>query len=342
MSEPSGLRWHDSFGAKKRKRNDNGANWKGKRSAKDKGQEDGGDCSDDASPSGGSIPMEEIKQSEEYKRKVTFTDAPKRKYALAVAYLGTAYRGLQINPGILTVEAVLEKALFLAGGIEEVNFGEFHKVSWSRAGRTDKGVHAVTNCCSMKLSIPLDQEESFVESVNSFLPPDIRVLTMTKTIKNFNAKIYCSGRLYHYMLPTFLLSKVDVVDSVVRDLLSSNSTADETGAESASSPNTLSREMVGKMRSALKNHRLSADDLINFRSILTKFQGTHKFHNFTSDKNPSDASASRFIISVECSDPILFPGNPVEWVCLSLRGQSFLLNQVFSHHPLCVNCSLSR
>ncbi|CAM9211661.1 unnamed protein product, partial [Ectocarpus fasciculatus] len=234
--------------------------------------------------------MEEIKQTEEYKRKVTFTDAPKRKYALAVAYLGTAYRGLQINPGILTVEAELEKALFLAGGIEEVNFGEFHKVSWSRAGRTDKGVHAVTNCCSMKLSIPLDQEESFVESVNSFLPADIRVLTMTKTIKNFNAKIYCSGRLYHYMLPTFVLSKVDAVDSV--------------------------------------DHRLTAEDLAYFRSILTKFQGTHKFHNFTSDKNPSDASASRFIISVECSDPILFPGNPVEWVCVSLRGQSFLLNQI--------------
>lgn len=332
MSDSS-LRWHDSFGAKKRKRPDNGGSWKGKRSGKDKDQEDAGDCSDDASPSGGSIPMEEIKQTEEYKRKVTFTDAPKRKYALAVAYLGTAYRGLQINPGILTVEAELEKALFLAGGIEEVNFGEFHKVSWSRAGRTDKGVHAVTNCCSMKLSIPLDQEESFVESVNSFLPADIRVLTMTKTIKNFNAKIYCSGRLYHYMLPTFVLSKVDAVDSVVRDLLSCINSADETTSDSSSS-NTLSRERVGKLRAALKDHRLTAEDLAYFRSILTKFQGTHKFHNFTSDKNPSDASASRFIISVECSDPILFPGNPVEWVCVSLRGQSFLLNQVRYICPL--------
>lgn len=41
------------------------------------------------------------------------------------------------------MEAELELALYLAGTISKDNFGNPRKVSWSRSGRTDKGVHAV-------------------------------------------------------------------------------------------------------------------------------------------------------------------------------------------------------
>lgn len=317
MSESSSLRWNDS---KKRKREEN---WKKKRDRDD--DED----SDSVEPSGGSIPLEEIKQSEEFKRKVTFADAPRRKYAVAIAYLGTAYKGLQINPGILTVEAMLEKALYLAGGIDDCNFGDFHKLSWSRAGRTDKGVHAVTNCCSMNLRLPLGEEAAFVESVNSFLPSDIRVLTMTKTMKSFSAKVYCDGRLYRYMLPSYLLADVNGINTAF-DSVSTISVAD---ASSKGWISRLSPEELSRVRASIIGSRLSADDLDKFRSILKKFEGTHKFHNFTSEKSSSDASAKRFIISMDCSEPMVFGDNIVEWVCVSLRGQSFLLNQVsFCRH----------
>jgi hypothetical protein len=41
------------------------------------------------------------------------------------------------------VSQVLEKALFAAGCISEANFGSFAKIRWSRASRTDKGVHSL-------------------------------------------------------------------------------------------------------------------------------------------------------------------------------------------------------
>lgn len=38
---------------------------------------------------------------------------------------------------------VLEKAIYAMGGIHENNFGHFSKVQWTRASRTDKGVHSL-------------------------------------------------------------------------------------------------------------------------------------------------------------------------------------------------------
>ena len=75
----------------------------------------------------GSIPLDDIKQSSEYLRKVEQV-GPKRKYAICFGYIGSAYQGLQINPNAITVEAMLEKALFLSGAITEHNFGYMQKV----------------------------------------------------------------------------------------------------------------------------------------------------------------------------------------------------------------------
>ena len=319
-AKSSSRRWNES--TKKRKREGNEVST--------------GDGANDSesSPIGGSIPLTEVKESKEYLGRISHSDAPKRKYALCIAYLGTAYRGLQVNPGILTVEAMLEKALFLAGGIEEANYGDFYKVSWSRAGRTDKGVHAVTNCCSMKLHVPLGEETKFITDVNTFLPEDIRLLTMTRTMKNFGAKFYCSGRLYKYLLPTYVLSSVAVVNKVFDDVVNTAACHQDIGSDSNMKSDSMSSLTISQLKSIhneLKSFRLSKDGLTHFRAILQKYLGTHKFHNFTSDKSSSDASAKRYIISIDCSEPMLFGDNPVEWVCISLRGQSFLLNQVIYH-----------
>lgn len=52
------------------------------------------------------------------------------------------------NKGAKTIEAELELALYLAGTISKDNFGNPRKVSWSRSGRTDKGVHAAAQVMS--------------------------------------------------------------------------------------------------------------------------------------------------------------------------------------------------
>ena len=132
----------------------------------------------------GSFKISEIYSMPEWNSRIQQPkDAPKRKYALCLGYLGTEYQGLQINPGAITIEAILEKALFLTGGIDENNFGNIQKVSWSRTARTDKGVHAVSQCCSMKLQFPLGEEENFRMALNNFLPEDIRVHYIQKVSK---------------------------------------------------------------------------------------------------------------------------------------------------------------
>jgi tRNA U38,U39,U40 pseudouridine synthase TruA len=42
-----------------------------------------------------------------------------------------------------TIENVLETAIYKAGLMHEANFGAFSKIKWSRASRTDKGVHSL-------------------------------------------------------------------------------------------------------------------------------------------------------------------------------------------------------
>lgn len=60
----------------------------------------------------------------------------------------------------MTIEHVIETALHKGGFISEANFGSFAKVRWSRASRTDKGVHSLgtvsfsaDRCCHMCVQI---------------------------------------------------------------------------------------------------------------------------------------------------------------------------------------------
>ena len=164
----------------------------------------------------GSFTLDELRSCEDYNRRIDYGDAPKRKWALNFGYLGSKYQGLQVNPDANTVEKHLEKALFLAGGIVESNYANLHKIQWTRTARTDRGVHAVMQCCAMKLTMPLDGRIEFMKNVNSFLPNDIRMHSLSKVTKNFNSKMHCSKRRYHYLLPTYMLQdKTITIDALV-------------------------------------------------------------------------------------------------------------------------------
>ncbi|KAH8963291.1 hypothetical protein BDL97_04G000600 [Sphagnum fallax] len=54
----------------------------------------------------------------------------KRKIAMLLAYCGAGYRGMQRNPGAITIEGELEQALFRAQAIAPCNFGDLRKVDW--------------------------------------------------------------------------------------------------------------------------------------------------------------------------------------------------------------------
>ena len=101
------------------------------------------------------------------------------------------------------MEEMMENALHKAGGISDDNYGTLQKISWSRAGRTDKGVHAVGQLISVKLILSPD---GLLERANAALAgSNIAILGMERTTNNFVAHTACTSREYEYLLPVSIL-----------------------------------------------------------------------------------------------------------------------------------------
>ncbi|CAN0547534.1 unnamed protein product [Ectocarpus sp. 8 AP-2014] len=59
----------------------------------------------------------------------------KRKVAIVVGYVGTAFHGWQQSTdaqNVRTVEGELETALWKAGAIADSNYGDLNKIGWGR------------------------------------------------------------------------------------------------------------------------------------------------------------------------------------------------------------------
>ena len=302
----------------------------------------------------GSFPLEEVKEMEAYKRRIEQPPSSKRKFALAIGYCGTNYHGLQVNPGAVTIESILERALFLCGGIKEHNYGHLQKISWTRAARTDRGVHAVAQCCSMKLEFPEAQSSEFIDQINSFLPNDIQVLGITRTTKSFNARTHCSHRRYEYLLPSYMLMPEGEYNQIINPLLSSSSSSSSSNSDSG--------------YNQLTKYQTTNEQIERLKYSMKIYEGTHLYHNFTSEKvKPSeekknDNTMMRYMMSIDVTrcefdsvnnNESKNPNNqtttttisnsdnnnndnnvshkidhPREWIKITILGQSFLLNQV--------------
>ena len=111
-------------------------------------------------------------------------------YKLVLEYDGTDYKGFRKQPGLPTVQGVLEGALAKAGKAESPLYA---------AGRTDAGVHArgqVVNFIG-SLKTPLQR---LPQALNSFLPPDVVVKGAEEVGDEFNARRSASSREYVYYI----------------------------------------------------------------------------------------------------------------------------------------------
>eukprot|EP01025_Chloroclados_australasicus_P060037 TRINITY_DN764_c0_g1_i1.p1 TRINITY_DN764_c0_g1~~TRINITY_DN764_c0_g1_i1.p1 ORF type:complete len:607 (-),score=39.44 TRINITY_DN764_c0_g1_i1:535-2355(-) len=142
----------------------------------------------------------------------------KRTVALYLAYIGTNFRGLQYNDSpsqtncsLPTIEEVLERAIFLAAGISEDNFGDINKVKWNRVSRTDKGVHSLSTVITLKMLVKendFDEDPEglmYAQKINSHLPHQLQVLSVQRVTKKFNGRRMCADRTYQYYLPAWVL-----------------------------------------------------------------------------------------------------------------------------------------
>lgn len=250
------------------------------------------------------------------------TKTVKRKVALLLGFLGTKYGGFQVNAGQRTLQGEIELALYRAGMLSPLNFGNPHKYSWSSSARTDKGVHACAQVCSLKVELlESDMGDSLKmarERLQERLPPEIQVLDMLRTTRNFCAKTQRDRVRYQYMIPAFLLHRD------YRKLLQDQKIPLDGRREIARMP--LSEEEVGKLQAVVKDYRSTDEQRELLQKALEKYVGTKPFHNFTKGLKPGEPQAKRFIETFSVQDPVVMGG--MEWIPTQVLGQSFLLHQI--------------
>lgn len=111
-----------------------------------------------------------------------------RNIRLVLAYDGTSYAGWQRQNREVTIQGVVEQAIFTMTR---------SAVALHGAGRTDAGVHALgmvanflTDC-----SIP---PQSFLKGLNGILPDDIRIIAVSDAPVDFHARRNARGKEYVY------------------------------------------------------------------------------------------------------------------------------------------------
>ena len=110
---------------------------------------------------------------------------------LLIAYDGRPFRGWQSQATKDAVQDHLEAAF--ANTIGE-------KVSVQGSGRTDAGVHALAQIAHADVPVARLEVGAWQGALNNFLPPEIRVLRVTRAAPDFHARFDARGKIYTYRL----------------------------------------------------------------------------------------------------------------------------------------------
>lgn len=117
----------------------------------------------------------------------------KETWALLLAYDGALFRGWQKQPGLATVQGVLEDALRSLLGKRYAVHG---------ASRTDAGVHAVGQVASL-------QSGRAPDFALLQLPQGLRLLRWARAHPSFHARSSAIAKRYRYELRSFLPAGAD-------------------------------------------------------------------------------------------------------------------------------------
>ena len=113
-----------------------------------------------------------------------------RRIFLSVAYDGTNYHGWQLQPGAVTIESELNRAL------SELLGGEVRVIG---ASRTDTGVHALCNAAVFDTAARIPAEK-FAYALNQRLPEDIRIRESKEVSPDFHPRHTQSRKTYEYRI----------------------------------------------------------------------------------------------------------------------------------------------
>jgi tRNA pseudouridine38-40 synthase len=112
------------------------------------------------------------------------------RFAACVEYDGRAYSGWQCQPGLNTVQDVLQGALSRVADAP---------VECVCAGRTDAGVHALGQVIHFD-SDAQRSERGFRLGANTYLPGDVSVVWLREVPTHFHARYVAAARSYRYVI----------------------------------------------------------------------------------------------------------------------------------------------
>jgi tRNA pseudouridine38-40 synthase len=113
-----------------------------------------------------------------------------RRIKVTLAYDGTEFHGWQVQPGLPTIQGVLEE---IVGGIEKA------PVHVAGSGRTDAGVHARAQAAAFTLTNPIPTD-NLRRAMNRLLPAAIRVLDAAETHAGFHPRFDAVAKTYEYVI----------------------------------------------------------------------------------------------------------------------------------------------
>jgi tRNA pseudouridine38-40 synthase len=112
------------------------------------------------------------------------------RFAAGLEYDGRAYSGWQYQPGLHTIQDVLQRALSRVADAP---------VACVCAGRTDAGVHALGQVVHFD-SDALRSERGWRLGTNTYLPTDVSVAWLREVPEQFHARFSANARSYRYVI----------------------------------------------------------------------------------------------------------------------------------------------
>jgi tRNA pseudouridine38-40 synthase len=113
-----------------------------------------------------------------------------RNFKLVLAYDGTDFHGWQTQPGLRTVQQVLEDAIFALTR---------QRLRASASGRTDTGVHAAGQVVNFRSDTRLSPDV-LPRALNAHLPDDVLVKDAAVVADSFDANRDARRKLYRYVI----------------------------------------------------------------------------------------------------------------------------------------------
>ena len=113
-----------------------------------------------------------------------------RRIRIHLAYDGGPFHGWQVQPGLATIQGLLEE---IVAGMEG------KPVHVAGSGRTDAGVHALEQVAAFSIENPIPLL-NLRRAMNRLLPPGIRILSTAEVHEDFHPRFDAISKTYEYRM----------------------------------------------------------------------------------------------------------------------------------------------